>query len=175
MKTTTKPMHMSLIAWIAFTILAVAVIFSFAQSQDYRLLAIAIPMLAALVLIPMVLTRMSQSAYSDATPLYEKKAKFHKISSIDLSKVGEAVKIRGAIEKISFKWLNRPHLKINDGTGTISAILFTSPRESLAVGEQVEVLGRVMKGFPNRRAQAISAIDIKKLNLEEEKNAKGRA
>jgi len=164
MKIKAKPMHMSLVAWVTFAIFTVVVIVSFAQNKAYHLLAIAIPMLAALVIIPMVLTRMSQSTYSNAMPLYEKKAKFHKISNIDSRKVGEAVKIRGAIEKISFKWLNRPHLKISDGTGTISAILFTSLRESLAVGEQVEVLGTVMKGFPNRRAQAISAINVKKLN-----------
>jgi len=154
---------MSLIAWITFAILAVVVIFSVGHSKDYHLLAIAIPMLAALVIIPMLLTRMSQNTYSDATPLYEEKAKFHKISNINSSKVSEAVKIRGVIEKVSFKWLNRPHLKINDGTGAISAILFTSPRESLTVGEQVEVLGTVMKGFPNRRTQAISAVNVKKL------------
>lgn len=164
MKTKAKPMHISSIAWATFAIFTAIVIVSFAQSKDYRLLAFAIPMLAALVIIPMFLTRMSQNAYSNATPLYEKGAKFHKIANIDLSKVGEAVKIRGAIEKISFRWLNRPWLRINDGTGTISAILFTSPRESLAVGEQVEVLGTVMKGFPNRRAQAISAINVKKMN-----------
>jgi hypothetical protein len=164
MKSKAKPMRMSSIAWATFAIFTAIVIVSFAQNKDYRLLAFAIPMLAALVIIPMFLTRMSQNAYSEATPLYEKGAKFHKISNIDLSKVGEAVKIRGAIEKVSFKWLNRPWLRINDGTGTISAILFTSPREGLAIGEQVEVLGTVMKGFPNRRAQAISAIAVKKLN-----------
>ena len=164
MNSRSKPLGMSLIAWITFAILAVAVILSFAESKNYRLLAIAIPMLAALVAIPMLLRKMSQSTYSDATPLYEKKAKFHKIASINSSKVGEAVRIRGMVEKISFKWLNRPHLMINDGTGAISAILFTSPRDSLAVGEEVEVLGTVMKGFPNRRTQAISAIGVKKLN-----------
>jgi len=46
---------MSLIAWITFAIFAVAVIFSFAQSKDYQLLAVAIPMFAALVIIPMVM------------------------------------------------------------------------------------------------------------------------
>lgn len=59
----------SLIAWITFAIFVVAAIFSFAQSKDYRLLAVAIPMFAALVTIPIVLTRMSQHAYSDAIPL----------------------------------------------------------------------------------------------------------
>lgn len=164
MNNRSKPLGMSLIAWITFAVLTVAVIFSFAPTKDYRLLAFAIPMLALLVIIPMILTRMSQNTYSDATPLYEEKAKFHKISNINSSKVGDAVRIRGMVEKISFRWLNRPHLMINDGTGAISAILFTSPRESLAVGEQVEVLGTVMKGFPNRRTQAISAIAVKKLN-----------
>jgi DNA/RNA endonuclease YhcR with UshA esterase domain len=155
---------MSLIAWVTFVILVVVVILSFTQSKDYQLLAVAIPMLAALIIIPLILTRMSQNTYSDAIPFYEKKAKFHEISSINSSKVSEAVKIRGVVETISFKWLNRPYLKINDGTGTISAVLFTSLRESLAVGEHVEVLGTVMRGFPNRRTQAISAINVKNLN-----------
>jgi len=155
---------MSLIAWVAFGIFTTLVIASFAQSRDYRLLAFALPILAALAIIPMLLTKMSQRVLSVATPFYEVKAKFHKISNINSNKVGEAVKIRGAIEKISFRWLNRPHLRINDGTGTISAILFASPQESLALGEQVEVLGTVMKGFPNRRTQAISTINVKKMN-----------
>jgi len=159
-----KPLGMSLIAWVTFVILAVVVAFSFAQSKDYHLLAIAIPMLAALIIIPMILTRMSQSTYSSATPIYEEKEKFYKISNINSNKVGEAVRVRGMVEKVSFGWLNRPHLRINDGTGAISAIMFTSPRESLIVGEQVEVLGTVMKGFPNRRTQAISAIGVRKLS-----------
>lgn len=166
MNNRSKPLGMSLIAWVTFGILTVLVILSFAQSKNYHLLAIAIPMLAALVVIPMLLTKMSQATCSNAGPLYEEKAKLHKISHINSSKVGEAVKIRGIVARISFKWLNRPHLMINDGTGAISAILFTSPRESLSVGEQVEVLGTVMKGFPNRRTQAISAIGVKKLNSE---------
>jgi hypothetical protein len=160
-----KPLGMSLIAWVTFGILAVIVGVSFAQSRDYHLLAIAIPMLAALVIIPMILTRMSQGAHSSAAPFYEEKAKLRKISNINLSVVGEAVKIRGKIEKISFRWLNRPWLKISDGTGAISAIVFTSVRESLAVGEQVEVLGTVIRGFPKRRLPAISAISVKKLNF----------
>ncbi len=154
---------MSLIAWAAFAILVATVIVSFVHNKDYRFLAIAIPMLAALVIIPMVLTKMSQHAYSEAMPLYEKKAKFYKISNINLSKVGEVVKIRGVVDKVSFRWLNRPHLSINDGTGIISAILFTSLRESLEVGEEVEVLGTVMRGFPRRGLPAVSAISVRKL------------
>lgn len=66
---------MSLIAWAAVTIAAVMVIFTVAYSKDYHLLAVAIPMLAALVIIPMVLTKMSQNTYLNAVPLYEKKGK----------------------------------------------------------------------------------------------------
>ena len=162
MKDRLKLPGISLIAWIAFGILAVAVVFSFAHSKDYRFLGFAILMLAALVIIPMLLARMSRHAYSNATPLYEDKAKFHKISNINLGKVGEVVKIRGTIEKVSFRWLNRPHFSINDGTGIISAILFTSSQESLEVGEEVEVLGTVMRGFP-RRGLAVSAVSIRKV------------
>jgi len=156
--------RMSLIAWAAFAIAVAIVILSFAQSKDYHLLAVAIPMLAALVIIPMVLARMSQHSYVDAIPLYEKKAKLQKISNINLSKVGEAVKIRGTIKNMSFKWLNRPRFSIDDSTGTISAILFTSPSESLAVDEQVEVLGTVMRGLIHRGTVAISAISVRKFD-----------
>lgn len=154
---------MSLIAWAAVAIAAVMVIFTVAYSKDYHLLAVAIPMLAALVIIPMVLTKMSQNTYLNAVPLYEKKAKLQRISNIDLSKVGDAVKVRGVITNISFRWLNRPHVAIDDNTGTISAILFTAASEQLVIGEQVEVLGVVMRGLIHRRLPAISAISIKKL------------
>jgi DNA/RNA endonuclease YhcR with UshA esterase domain len=156
---------MSLIAWIAFVICTGLVIFSVVHTKEYRILVLAIPMLAALLIIPMLLARMSRSAYSDATPHYERKAKFHHIANIDLSKVGEIVKVRGMVVKVSFKWLNRPHLSINDGTGTISAIFFTSLAESVEVGEQVEVLGTVMRGFPHRRTPVVSAISAKKLGV----------
>jgi DNA/RNA endonuclease YhcR with UshA esterase domain len=155
---------MSLIAWAAVAIAGVMVIFAVAYSKDYHLLAIAIPMLAALVIIPMVLTKMSQNAYLNAVPLYEKKAKLQKISNIDLSKVSEVVKIRGVIKNISFRWLNRPHVTIDDNTGTMSAILFTSLSEHLVIGEQVEVLGIVMRRLIHRGSPAISAISIKKLS-----------
>jgi len=176
MNNRSRPLGMSLIAWITFAIFAVLIIFTLKQGsgKDYRLLAIAIPMLAALIIIPMILTRMSQSTYSRATSLYEEKARFHKVSNITSNTLGEAVKIRGTVERISFRWLNRPWLKINDGTGAISAILFTSLQESLAVGEQVEVLGTVIRAFPHRKAQAISAINVKKLTLNPLKQVQGQ-
>jgi len=154
---------MSLLAWVAFAIFSVVLALSFAQSGNRRLLLVGIPMLAALVIIPMLLTRMSQNSYLEAVPLYERKAKLRKISNINLSKVGEVVRIRGTIAGISFRWLNRPRLSIDDGTGIISAVLFTQARENLAIGEQVDVLGTVMRGFIHRGTVQISAIDVKKL------------
>ena len=161
-----KPGRMSLIAWAAVVLCSIAVILNIVQSKDYHFLIYAVPMLIALAVIPMIMTKMSRSAYSNAAPFYEKDAKFHRISSIDLSNVGDVVKIRGVVEKISFKWLNRPHLSINDGSGIISAILFTSLQEDLSVGEEVEILGTVMRGFPSRKVPSISAISVKKLSQE---------
>jgi len=157
--------HMSLIAWAAFAIATAIVAFSFAHSRDYRFLYFAIPMLAALVIIPMILTKMSQHAYSDATPVYERKAKLRKISTISSSKLGEVVKIRGTIVGISFRWLNRPHLKIDDSTGVISAVLFTQAQEKLVIGEQVEILGTLMRGLIHRGTVIISAISVRKLEI----------
>jgi len=154
---------MSLIAWAAFAIAIAIVAFSFAHSRDYRFLTFAIPMLAALVIIPVILTKMSQRAYSDATPIYEARAKTRKISNINLSRLGEVVRLRGTIVGMSFRWLNRPHLSIDDGTGTIPVVLFTQAQQTLAIGGQVEILGTLIKGIIHRRTPTISAISIREI------------
>lgn len=75
---------------------------------------------------------------------------------------GQVVSINGKVKKVSFQWLNRPHFHIEDGTGQIRVIMFTSPAEDIQQGDDVEVLGVVIKNIFKRSDPAISAVSVKK-------------
>ena len=154
--------RLSLPALIAFAICAIAVVIAFLNSQDYHLLLIAIPMLLALLAIPMVLSKLNQNVSSNIMESDADKLKLDKTKNIDLTKAGEQVKIIGTVEKISFKWMNRPLLHIRDSTGTIPVIMFTQPSEEVTTGDTVQVVGMVMRQYILRGKPAISAISIGK-------------
>lgn len=154
---------MSIFAWITFVLCAGAVFLRYAMTGDTRFLIYAIPGLILLIVLPMTLGWMSRRSYAKAEGEYDQKARNYKIGQIGESTRGRAVRIRGKVEKIRFRWLNRPHFQVKDDTGTIRVILFTSPAERVSTGDRVEVLGMVMKNIFDRRSQAVSAVSIKKI------------
>lgn len=156
---------MSLIAWIAFIVGAAAVFIHYMQVRDTRFLIFAIPGLIALLIIPMTLAWMSRRMFTRAAEEYDQKTKLYKIAKITLAITGEAVSITGEVQKVSFKWLNRPHFQVKDGTGTIRVIMFTAPAEDVKPGDTVDILGVVIKNIFDRRNAAISAVSIKKQNI----------
>ena len=134
--------------------------------RDSRFLLFAIPGLIFLLVIPMVMTWMSRRTFSHAEAEYSQKARSYKIGKLSLATVGQTVSIKGEVKKITFKWLNRPHFQIDDGTGNIRVIMFTAPSENIKLGDTVDILGLVIKNIFDRRNAAISAVSIKKLNIE---------
>ena len=122
----------------------------------------AIPALLALLLIPMILAWMSRKTLREAAEQNSPQAKFYKIAKVTQAMTGQAVSISGQVKKISFKWLNRPHFHIEDSTGRIRVIMFTSPAENIQQGDEVEVLGVVIKNIFKRSDPAISAVRVKK-------------
>jgi len=155
--------RISLPALIAFVICAIAVGIAFANSRDYHFLTIAIPMLLALLGIPMVLSVLNRQVSSDVDEFHADKVKLDKIQNINLTRAGEPVKIVGRVEKISFRWMNRPLLRVRDHTGTIPVIAVTQLPEGVAVGDTVKVVGMIMRRFFVRGNPAISGISIKKI------------
>ncbi len=133
--------------------------------RDTRFLIFAIPGLIALLVIPMALAWMSRRTFTQAAEEHNQKAKPYKITNISLAITGQAVSITGEIQKVSFKWLNRPHFQVKDDTGTIRVIMFTAPSENIEPGDTVGVLGVVIKNIFDRRNAAISAVSIKKRNI----------
>jgi RecJ-like exonuclease len=136
----------------------------FANNRDHNFLYIAIPMLLALLVIPMVLTMLNRQVSSDVREYNTDKLKLEKIQNINLTRTGEPVKIVGTVEKISFRWMNRPLLNIKDKTGIIPVIVFTPFPEEIKVGDTIRVVGMIMRKFFLRGQPAISSISIEKIS-----------
>jgi len=62
-----------------------------------------------------------------ANEQFGSKARACKIGKIDQRMIGDVVRISGEVQKISFRWLNRPHFHIKDETAGIRVIMFTAP------------------------------------------------
>lgn len=155
---------MSALAWTAFIICAAAVVIRYLAVPDSRFLVVAIPGLILLLVIPMALGWMSRRSYAQAVEKYNKKGRYLKIAKISLGMSGDIVRISGVVEKVSFRWLNRPHLQVKDDTGGIRVIMFTSPQEEVKGGDEVDVLGIVIKNIFKHTTPAISAVSISKRN-----------
>ncbi|HPQ28333.1 MAG TPA: hypothetical protein PLQ82_07610 [Desulfobacteraceae bacterium] len=122
----------------------------------------ALPSLAMLIIIPFLLSWMSRRSFLQASREYERVSRLYKVRNISNDMIGTAVKIIGNVNKISFKWLNRPHFQVSDETEAIRVIMFTAPVVQVNVGDKVEVLGVVMKNIFRKNTPVISAVSIKK-------------
>ena len=152
---------MSVFAWIVFIICAVAVALNYAATGNASFLWYAIPGLILLLVIPMTLAWMSRRSFKQAGEQSENQARSCKIGKIVPTMIGNVVRISGEVQKISFKWLNRPHFHIKDTTGIIRVIMFTAPANKVVVGETVEAIGIVMKYPLSKERIAISAVSVK--------------
>ena len=152
---------MSALAWVAFAICAVAVTLHYISTGDSRFLLYAVPGLIMLIIIPMTLAWMSRRSFLQANEQFASKARACEIGKIDQKMIGDVVRISGEVQKISFKWLNRPHFHIKDETAGIRVIMFTAPSNKIFVGDRVEAVGIVMKHLLTRNRLIISAISVK--------------
>lgn len=148
---------------IAFGLGVVATIIAVVNTQDYHLLTLAIPMLLALLVIPMILSSLNQQVSSEIDEVHAARLKLEKIQNINMSRIGEPVKVTGTVEKISFRWMNRPLLSIRDNTGTIPVIIFTSFPPDVMVGDKIQVVGMIMRKMLLRGNPAISGMSISKI------------
>lgn len=131
-------MRMSVPAYISIGLALLLIILAYVAHPDVSFLFTALPMLLVLIAVPMILNQMNRRHVANVNPgsyqLYRIK---------DLSKLGKGspVRLRGKVEAASFKWLNRPHYRINDGSGVIGVFMFTAPLEDIKTGDYVETVG----------------------------------
>jgi len=154
---------MSALAWVAFTVCAVAVALHYNSTGNSQFLLYAVPGLIMLLVIPMALAWMSRRSFTQASEQFSTKARACKIGKIDQRMVGDVVRISGEVQKISFRWLNRPHFHIKDETAGMRVIMFTAPSNKIFAGDRVEAIGIVMKHLLTRSRLIISAVSVKRI------------
>jgi RecJ-like exonuclease len=164
--------RISPLAVIVVGIFAILLIFSYFVTQDPSILIWGIPTLVLLLIIPIALNYMSQQSYADVIPEYEKEAKSVRIKAINPNMVGDIVRIQGVVERVYFRYLNRPQYLIGDKTGEISVKMFTSPAEDVQVNDLVEVVGSVIKRYLLTGDPVINSVSIKKIGKKAEEKAK---
>jgi len=150
--------NIGVVGFFAFFFLVYVII-----SGEYVSLLWGIPILAALFVIPLVLSYMSATEYSDLAPIYEAEAKPVRVKTINESSIGNIVKIEGLVEKAMFKSLNRPQFHVADKTGMISVKMFTGLSEDINQDDIVEVYGQVIKRYVLVGDPVINAVVIRKI------------
>jgi hypothetical protein len=133
-------------------------------TNDWRVLTWGVPTLILLLIIPAALNYMSQDQYAHLIPLYEQEAKKVGIKSINTNMIGHPIRLEGVVEKVRFKYLNRPQFIVADKSGEITVKMFTSPKEDINKGDVVEVLGQVMKRYLFTGDPVINCVYIRKIN-----------
>ncbi len=141
-------MRMSIPAYVSLGIATVFVIFTFAVSRNPQFLLTALPMLLVLLAVPLLLGLMNRR-HTDQVDFGS--YKYFKIKDLASIRAGEPVRIRGAVESASLKWLNRPNFRINDGTGEIGVFMFWAPREDIKPGDRVEAAGSLRVGYTKKQ------------------------
>lgn len=150
----------TLVVFIFFAILVVvsAVVSPEIRSQIFWLL----PALIILLVVPMALNYMSRKEYADLVPVYEREAKPVRIRMINEGMMGKVVRIEGVVEKVRFKFLNRPQYVVADRTGEIPVKMFTCPDEDIEVNDVVVVLGSVIRRYIFGGDPVINCVSIRK-------------
>ncbi len=153
-----RPSILHILVFVFFLILISIYVFS---TGDTSMLIWGVPTLICLLLIPMGLTYLSQSQYSDLIPVYETSAKEVKIRDINESMVSKPIKIEGLVEEVRFRSLNRPHFIIGDRTGVTTVKMFTNPQNDINKGDVVEVYGQVIKRYIFYGDPIVNGVDIR--------------
>ncbi|MCP1715307.1 hypothetical protein J2T58_001165 [Methanocalculus alkaliphilus] len=134
----------------------------FDSGMDYSLFVWGIPTLLLILTIPLAMNYMSQSQYRDLRPMYESEAKTIKTNQISEALIGKPVRLEGVIERVHFKFLNRPQYLLGDRTGEVSVKMFTNPEEDVEVGDVVIVLGSVIRRYIITGDPVVNGVSIRR-------------
>lgn len=129
---------------------------------EYSFFVWGLLLVLLMLLIPLGLNYMSGTQYAGLEPVYEAEAKNVRIRTITPSSIGNVVRIEGIVERVLFKFLNRPQYVVADKTGDLSVKMFISPGENIEVGDYVEVYGQVIKRYMVVGDPVVNAVIIRK-------------
>jgi hypothetical protein len=151
---------MSVPAYISLGLAAVLVIFSYVVNPDPALLRTTLPMLGLLAAIPLIISYMNMRQ-ADSVDMRD--FKLYKIGDLAKLGAGTPVRLRGTVEAVSLKWLNRPNFQLDDDSGKIRVFMFAAPRENIKIGDRVEVAGN-LRSFGMKKERTVWGVRIQKFN-----------
>ncbi|MFZ1897263.1 nucleotide-binding protein [Methanoregula sp.] len=163
MKIGNVEVKVSILAIAVFVIFTIFLLVASVYSTDVRSQLIwMIPGLFLLLVIPVALNYMSRSQYADVAPVYEAEAKTVRIRMVNENMIGKPVRITGVVEKVRFRFLNRPQFIVADRSGGISVKMFTNPVEEIHEHDVVEVLGMVIRRYVVVGDPVINCVSIRR-------------
>jgi hypothetical protein len=166
------PVRPSILHIAVFAFFALFLLWYLVATKEFRVLIWAGPTLVFLLLIPMLLTYMSQKEYEGLVPLYEVEARTVRVREITDKMISKPVRIEGLVEETRFKFLNRPHFIIADRTGSIPIKMFTAPREDIRTGDIVEVLGQVIHRYIVTGDPVVNGVSIRLISRQKKSEKK---
>jgi len=164
-----SPLHILVVAF--FLVLFTA---SYLATTEIMYLFWGIPLSLILLIIPIFNSYSVGSQYVKLLPEYEEQSKRVRVKQITLSVLGKPVRVEGVVQAVKGVWLCRPALTIFDGSAAIVAKKSVPLEVDVAVGDNVEVVGMVVRRFSIFGDLMVHAIGIKKVEnltpLEEEES-----
>ncbi len=130
--------RLSVPVYVTWGLAAFMVLLAFALNRQPMFLLLVLPMLLVLAGVPLLLGEMNRRQMEKVDP---GEFKLYRISDLSRLEVGEPVRVRGRVEAVSMKWLNRPHFWISDGTGRVGVFMVWAPRQDIRPGDKVEAMG----------------------------------
>jgi hypothetical protein len=152
-------MRLSVPAYFCLIFATVLILITYALNPDPAFLRTVLPMLAVLAGVPMLLNvlnrRQAESVNMDSFNLYS-------IKDLSRLNLGDPVRLRGKVEAMSLKWLNRPHFRIDDGSGKIGVMLFAATHEDIKPGDTIEAAG-TLRNIGKSKEKKIFGVRVIKL------------
>ena len=166
-----SPLHLIVVAFFIGLF-----VFSYVNTKETAFLIWGIPLSLILLIIPVFNSYSVGSQYVRLLPEYEEQSKRVRVKQITLAMLGKPVRIEGVVQAVKGTWLCRPTLTIFDGSATIVAKKSVPLEVDVAVGDNVEVVGMVVRRFTIFGDVMVHAIGVKKVEnltpLEEEEAPK---
>ena len=164
-----SPLHILVVVFflVLFTV-------SYLATSETLYLVWGIPLSLVLLVIPIFNSYSVGSQYIKLLPEYEEQSKRVRIKQISLTMLGKPVRVEGVVQAVKGVWLCRPALTIFDGSAAIVAKKSVPLEVDVVVGDNVEIVGMVVRRFTIFGDVMVHAIGVRKVEnltpLEEERS-----
>ena len=158
-KISLAPMH-----YIVVIFFLALFVWSYIATQDAMFLYWGVPLSLCLFLIPLINSYSVGKQYITLLPEYEAVSKPCRIKQIGRPMEGKPVRIEGVVQGLKGRFINRPGFKIFDGSGTVVAQRSSPLDIDIRVGDNIEVVGMVVKRYAFAGDYVVHAIGVKKID-----------